>query len=80
MERLFRVYDTTASRFSLTDLPGGVAYATVYTVEVSAKTGGHFRAYGSPCTVTTPSVPNGTYITNPINGSTLSDISNTNFL
>lgn len=74
-----RVYDTTASRFSLTDLPGGATYATTYTVEVSAKTGGYFRAYGLPCTVTTPSVPNGTYITNPINGSTLNDISNTIF-
>ena len=74
-----RTLDSSVSRFSLTSLPGGVEYATVYTVEVSVKSGGHYRAYGSPCTVTTPAVPNGTYIINPISGSTLTDISNTIF-
>lgn len=74
-----RIYTTNESRFRLSDLPGGAAYATTYTVEVSAKTGGYFRAYGSPCTVTTPAVPNATYITEPISGSTLSNISNTIF-
>ena len=72
-----RTLDSSVSRFSLTSLPGGVEYATVYTVEISVKTGGHYRAYGSPCTVTTPAVPEGTYIIHPISGSTLTDISNT---
>ncbi|WP_309640728.1 GEVED domain-containing protein [Flavobacterium sp.] len=74
-----RTFDSTTSSFALTSLAGGATYATTYTVEVSVKHGGHFRAYGSACSVTTPLVPNTTNISNPSCGSTLSDISNTIF-
>jgi len=74
-----RTYDSPTNSFTLLQLVGGATYATVYTVEVSVKTGGHYRAYGSACTVTTPAVPNSTNISSPACGSTLTDISNTIF-
>jgi hypothetical protein len=74
-----RTYDSPTNSFSLLNLVGGATYATVYTVEVSVKTGGHYRAYGSACTVTTPAVPNSTNISSPSCGATLVDISNTIF-
>ena len=74
-----RTFDSPNVRFNLMNLPGGATYATTYTVEVSAKSGGFFRAYGTPCTVTTPSVPNATFVVNPICGTTLNDISNSIF-
>jgi hypothetical protein len=58
-------------------LPGGATYATTYTVEVSVKSNGFFRAYGAPCNVTTPAIPNSTSIANPVCGSTLTSIFNT---
>jgi hypothetical protein len=72
-----RTFDSPTSSFSLTSLAGGVAYATTYSVEVSLKTNGYYRAYGPACTVTTPAVPNSTSIANPSCGSTLVNISNT---
>lgn len=74
-----RTFDSPSNRFSLMNLVGGATYGTTYMVEVSAKSGGFYRAYGSPCFVNTPAVPNATFIVNPISGSTLSDISNSIF-
>ena len=74
-----RTYDSATNGFNLMQLQGGATYGTVYTVEVSVKTGGYFRAYGSSCTVTTPAVPNSAYIANPTCGSTLTDINQSIF-
>ena len=72
-----RTIDSAASSFSLTQLPGGAALATTYTVEVSVKSNGFFRAYGPPCTVTTQATANTAFIISPACGSTLANISNT---
>lgn len=69
-----RTYDSLTNSFNLTLLPGGAALGTTYTIQVSAKSGGYWRAYGSSCTVTTPSAPATTIISNPSCGSTLTDI------
>ncbi len=74
-----RTFDSPNVRFNLTNLPGGATYGTAYTVEVSVKSGGFYRAYGAPCIINTPAVPNATFVVNPISGSTLSDISNSIF-
>jgi hypothetical protein len=74
-----RTYDSATQSFNLMQLQGGATYATTYTVEVSVKHGGFFRAYGAPCTVTTPAVPNSAYIANPACGSTLTDINQSIF-
>ncbi|MBL0014158.1 MAG: T9SS type A sorting domain-containing protein [Flavobacterium sp.] len=74
-----RTFDSPTVGFNLMNLAGGVTYGTAYTVEVSVKSGGFYRAYGSPCIVNTPAVPNATFVVNPISGSTLSDISNSIF-
>ena len=71
---IVRTYDSLTNSFNLTLLPGGAALGTTYTIQVSAKSGGYWRAYGSSCTVTTPSVPATTIISNPSCGSTLTDI------
>jgi hypothetical protein len=74
-----RTIDRSVSNFQLSQLPGGATYATTYTVEVSVKSNGFFRAYGAPCTVTTPAVPNATFISNPSCGSTLTNLFNSIF-
>ena len=74
-----RTYDSATVGFSLMNLQGGATYGTTYTVEVSVKSGGYYRAYGLPCSINTPAVPNATFIVNPISGSTLNDISRTIF-
>ena len=74
-----RTYDSPTNGFNLLNLQGGATYATVYTVDVSVKSGGYFRAYGPTCTVTTPAVPNSAYIANPACGSTLTDINQSIF-
>lgn len=74
-----RTYDSPTVGFSLMNLPGGATYGTTYTVEVSVKSGGFYRAYGTPCSVNTPAVPNATFIVNPISGSTLTDINQSIF-
>jgi len=72
-----RTFDSPTSSFNLTNLAGGAVYGTTYTVAVSIKTGGYFRAYGTDCTVSTPAIPNATNIANPACGSTLVSISAT---
>jgi len=72
-----RTFDSPTSSFNLTNLAGGAVYGTTYTVAVSVKTGGYFRAYGTDCTVSTPAIPNATNIANPACGSTLVSISAT---
>ena len=74
-----RTFNSPTVGFNLMNLPGGVTYGTAYTVEVSVKSGGFYRAYGAPCIVNTPAVPNATFVVNPISGSTLSDISTSIF-
>ncbi len=74
-----RTYDSATVGFNLMNLQGGATYGTTYTVEVSVKSGGYYRAYGSTCSINTPAVPNATFIVNPISGSTLNDISRTIF-
>jgi PKD-like domain/Secretion system C-terminal sorting domain/Putative metal-binding motif len=74
-----RTYDSPTVGFSLMNLQGGATYATTYSVEVSVKSGGFYRAYGSPCSITTPAIPNATFVVNPISGSTLTDINQSIF-
>ncbi|WP_309640183.1 T9SS type A sorting domain-containing protein [Flavobacterium sp.] len=74
-----RTLDSSTNSFALTSLVGGATYATTYTIEVSVKHGGYYRAYGPSCSVSTPAVPNTTNISNPSCGSTLTDINNTIF-
>ena len=74
-----RTFDSPTVGFNLMNLPGGATYGTAYTVEVSAKSRGFYRAYGAPCIVNTPAVPYATFIVNPISGSTLSDVSSSIF-
>jgi hypothetical protein len=74
-----RFFESPVSRFNLLNLAGGATYATTYTVEVSVKLQGFYGAYGTPCTVTTPAVPNSTSISSPSCGSVLANISSTIF-
>ena len=74
-----QTYDAAVNRFNLTQLPGGALLGTTYTIQVSCKSGGYWRAYGPSCTVTTPPNPAVTYISNPTCGSTLANISNSIF-
>ena len=52
-----RTYDSATNSFSLTALPGGVAYGTTYAIRVAVKTNGFWRAYSTPCNITTPAQP-----------------------
>ncbi|MBS7788334.1 putative metal-binding motif-containing protein, partial [Flavobacterium sp. CYK-55] len=74
-----RTYESNLNNFNLLNLPGGAAYATTYTVRVSVKILGFWREYGSACTVTTPAIPNSSFVTLPACGSTLANISNSIF-
>ena len=74
-----RTIDRSSNNFSLSQLAGGATYGTTYTVEVSVKSNGFYRGYGPACSVTTPAVPNSTFIANPSCGSTLTDISQSIF-
>jgi hypothetical protein len=74
-----RTIDRPSNSFALSQLAGGATYATTYTVEVSVKSNGFYRGYGPACSVTTPAVPNSTFISSPACGSTLADISNSIF-
>jgi hypothetical protein len=74
-----RTIDRPSNSFNLSQLAGGATYATTYTVEVSVKSNGFFRAYGAPCTVTTPAIPNSTIISSSSCGSTLANISSSIF-
>ncbi|MBL0046901.1 MAG: T9SS type A sorting domain-containing protein [Bacteroidetes bacterium] len=53
-------------------VPGGVRYATTYTVRVKPYVGGVWLSYGAPCTVTTPAAPTTSISTVGFCGSTLS--------
>jgi hypothetical protein len=74
-----RTYDSPVNSFNLMQLLGGATLGTTYTIQVSTKSGGFWRAYGSSCTVTTPASPASTYVSNPLCGSTLTDISTSIF-
>jgi len=64
-----QVIETAANRLTLTNLVGGAAYDTTYSIRVSALVDGTYWDYGNSCTVTTPSAI--TQIGNPSCGSTL---------
>ncbi|OYU83243.1 MAG: hypothetical protein CFE24_12255 [Flavobacterium sp. BFFFF2] len=49
-----RTLDSNSNSIQLTNLAGGVTYATVYSVRVACKNNGEWQPYGSTCTVTTP--------------------------
>ena len=74
-----RTIDRPTNSFKLSQLPGGATYATTYTVEVSVKSNGFYRAYGPACNVSTPLVPNTTFISNPSCGATLTGITQSIF-
>ena len=71
------VFETNINRFNLLNLSPGVTFSsanTLNTVRVAVKTGGFWRAYGLPCIVNTPPVPNSTSVNSPVCGSFLRDI------
>jgi hypothetical protein len=71
------IFETNINSFNLLNLSPGVTFSsanTLNTVRVSVKTGGYWRAYGLPCIVNTPAVPNSTSINSPVCGSFLRDI------
>ena len=51
-----RTFDATTNLFNLTQLTGGAAYNTAYSIRVAVKVNGVWGAYGTACTVTTPGV------------------------
>jgi len=71
-----RSYDSATNSFSLLNLPGGVTYATTYTIRVAVKTNGFWRSYSSPCTITTPAMPATTNVIASQCGTTLANIAN----
>jgi hypothetical protein len=76
------VFDTNVNRFNLLDLSPGVTFSstnTVNSVRVAVKLNGFWRAYGLPCIVNTPPVPNSTSVNTPVCGSFLRDIWETIF-
>lgn len=78
----FGVFETNVNRFNLLNLSPGVTFSSTSTtnsVRVAVKVGGFWRAFGLPCIVNTPAVPNSTSINNPVCGSFLTDIWNTLF-
>lgn len=71
------IFETNINRFNLLNLSPGVTFSsanTLNTVRVAVKTGGYWRAYGLPCIVNTPAVPNSTSVNSPVCGSFLRDI------
>jgi hypothetical protein len=72
-----RTYDSATINFVLGSLPGGVNYATTYSIRVALKINGFWRAYGNACSVTTPATPATTNIVAAQCGSTLTSLSNT---
>ncbi|MBK8600638.1 MAG: T9SS type A sorting domain-containing protein [Flavobacterium sp.] len=71
------VFETNLNRFNLLNLSPGVTFSstnTVNSVRVAVKLNGFWRAYGLPCIVNTPPVPNSTSVNNPVCGSFLRDI------
>ena len=76
------VFETNINRFNLLNLSPGVTFSstnTVNSVRVAVKLNGFWRAYGLPCIVNTPPVPNSTSVNNPVCGSFLRDIWDTIF-
>ena len=51
-----RTFDATTNLFNLTQLTGGVAYNTTYSIRVAAIINSVLGAYGVSCTITTPGV------------------------
>lgn len=51
-----RTFDATTNLFNLTQLTGGVAYNTTYSIRVAAIINSVCGAYGVSCTITTPGV------------------------
>ncbi len=51
-----RTYDATTNLFNLTQLSGGAAYNTTYSIRVAAEVNGVWGSYGTSCNVTTPDV------------------------
>lgn len=68
-----RTFDTAVNRFNLTNLVGGGAYATTYTVKVALRFGTQWQDYGTSCTVTTPLTPGTSNITPSQCGITISN-------
>jgi hypothetical protein len=71
-----RTYDSATNSFSLVNLPGGVLYATTYSIRVAVKTAGFYRSYSGSCNITTPSAPATTVVIASQCGTTLANIAN----
>jgi len=69
------VITSSSSVFTLTQLPGGAAFATTYRIRASAFVDGQYSPYGIACTTTTPSAPDTTQIIGSQCGTMLTGIS-----
>jgi hypothetical protein len=80
---LVGVYDSSVSRFSLTNLGlSNITYGVTYSIDVLLKFGNTWRPdseYGATCTITTPPSPPSSRIINPICGSTITNLWTTIF-
>jgi hypothetical protein len=80
---LVGTYDSTVSRFSLTNLGlTNIAFGTTYSIDVLLKFGSTWRPdseYGATCTISTPSAPPSSRIINPICGGTITNLWSTIF-
>ena len=70
-------FDSDTNYFRLTDLPVQPDYLTTYTVKISVRTNGFWRAYAPSCTVSTPRAPIVTTILTQQCGMTLNNLANT---
>lgn len=68
-----RTFETAVNRFSLTNLAGGGAYATTYSIKVALRFGTLWQDYGTSCNVTTPLTPGTSNITPSQCGITISN-------
>ena len=59
-----RTFDATTNLFNLTQLTGGAAYGTTYSIRVAVKVNGVWGAYGASCTITTPTQTTAKVVTN----------------
>ncbi|OYU83245.1 MAG: hypothetical protein CFE24_12265 [Flavobacterium sp. BFFFF2] len=69
-----RTFHTNTNSFNLTQLIGGIAYGTTYTVRVAAGFGYQYGNFGAACTLTTPATANATQVISSMCGTTLASM------
>jgi len=72
-----RTFETSLNRFSLSNLSGGGAFGTIYSVRVALRFGSTWEDYGTACNVSTPATPGVTNLVASQCGITISSRWNT---